>query len=35
MVYWVAVKELNSSHCIGETVLMTIYIYMYTSIAVT
>ena len=24
---WVAVKEVNLSYCIGETILITIYIY--------
>ena len=26
---WVAVKELNSSYYIGETLLFTIYVYIY------
>ena len=33
--YWVAVKELNLSYHIGETLLFTIYIYIYTPILVT
>ena len=28
-IYWVAVKELNLSYYIGETLLFTIYIYIY------
>ena len=27
---WVAVKELKLSYCFGETLLLTLYIYIYT-----
>ena len=34
-VFWVAVKELNLSDLLGEALLFTIYIYIYTPIMVT
>ena len=34
-IYWVAIEEFNLSYYIGETLLMTVYIYIHIPIVVT